>query len=130
MKDSEVTVVIEIKNFVQKEVSGNERILSLCVDFLQDVLNAEAPKERTVGASKAQRSLNPCTFTKDMLKNIQVSMAELNLYNVFHDCLGMKFFTSMVSSCLVQHIVLQSVLVKRLLTLTYCRFWDRWITSS
>lgn len=37
-----------------------------------DVLNAEAPKERTVGASKAQRSLNPCTFTKDMLKNIQV----------------------------------------------------------
>lgn len=112
--------------FVQKEVSGNERILSLCVDFLQDVLNAEAAKERTVGASKAQRSLNPCTFTKDMLKNIQVSMAELNLYNVFHDCLGMKF----VSSCLVQHIVLQSVLVKRLLTLTYCRFWDRWITSS
>lgn len=69
--------------FVQKRVGVKERIFSLCVVFLQDVLNAEAPKERTVGASKAQRSLNPCTFTKEMLKNIQVSLSELNLYNVF-----------------------------------------------
>lgn len=69
--------------FVQKRVCVKERIFSLCVVFLQDVLNAEAPKERTVGASKAQRSLNPCTFTKEMLKNVQVSLSELNLYNVF-----------------------------------------------
>lgn len=69
--------------FVQKRVGVKERIFSLFVVFLQDVLNAEAPKERTVGASKAQRSLNPCTFTKEMLKNIQVSLSELNLYNVF-----------------------------------------------
>lgn len=69
--------------FVQKRVCVKERIFSLCVVFLQDVLNAEAPKERTVGASKAQRSLNPCTFTKEMLKNIQVCLSELNPYNVF-----------------------------------------------
>nr|XP_022334016.1 uncharacterized protein LOC111130995 [Crassostrea virginica]XP_022334017.1 uncharacterized protein LOC111130995 [Crassostrea virginica] len=37
-----------------------------------EVISAEAPKERTFGASKAQRSLNPCTFTKAMLKNVEV----------------------------------------------------------
>ncbi|XP_062588687.1 DNA mismatch repair protein Mlh3-like [Saccostrea cucullata] len=37
-----------------------------------EVLNAETQKERTYGASKAQRSLNPCTFTKDMLKDVEV----------------------------------------------------------
>ncbi|XP_048732928.2 uncharacterized protein LOC125649424 isoform X3 [Ostrea edulis] len=37
-----------------------------------EILNAEILKERTPGASRAQRSLNPCTFTKDMLKTVEV----------------------------------------------------------
>lgn len=87
MKVSEITVVIEINNYqvclYRKELVSKKEYSVFELFFLQDVLNAEAPKERTVGASKAQRSLNPCTFTKEMLKNIQVSLSELNLYNVF-----------------------------------------------
>ena len=63
----------------------------------QEVISAEAPKERTFGASKAQRSLNPCTFTKDMLKNVEVSIFQqaiticVNFYRFYIDLKSLLF---------------------------------------